>query len=481
MILVTGATGYVGGRLVPRLLEKGYKVRCLSRDPLSIEGRWKGAEVVKGNVLNKDSLKNIFEGIEAAYYLIHSMGSESEFSKTDIVAAENFARAAEQQGVKRIIYLGGLVSSEENLSKHLTSRLQTGETLRKFNVPVTEFRAGVIVGSGSLSFEMIRYLTERLAVMITPKWVSTKTQPIAIRDVLRYLIDALKIEKTAGEIIEIGGEDILTYKELMSTYAEIRGLKRYFIKVPVLTPWLSSHWVGLVTPLPAGIAKPLVEGLKNELICKSNKAKEFFNFKTISYREAVELALQRNKEGTTETIWFSSYPSGIKNSAEATHLTQKEGMIIESRETLINASADSVFKAFTSLGGKNGWYANFLWRMRGYIDLISGGVGLRRGRRSEVELLTGDPVDFWRVEAVEKGRLLRLRAEMKVPGRAWLQFQVKALEKNKSSLTQSAFFEPKGLRGFLYWYLMYPLHVIIFRGMIKKIKRAAEKNEIRGN
>jgi uncharacterized protein YbjT (DUF2867 family) len=477
MILVTGATGYVGGRLIPRLLEKGYKVRCLSRDPLSIEGRWKGAEIVKGNVLDKSSLKkNIFEGIEAAYYLIHSMGSEREFSKTDIVAAENFAQAAEQQGVKRIIYLGGLISSEKNLSKHLTSRLQTGETLRKFGVPVTEFRAGVIVGSGSLSFEMIRYLTERLAVMITPKWVNTKTQPIAIRDVLRYLIDALKIEKTAGEIIEIGGEDILTYKELMSTYAEIRGLKRYFIKVPVLTPWLSSHWVGLVTPLPAGIAKPLVEGLKNELICSDNKAKEFFNFKPISYREAVELALQRNKEGKTETIWFSSYSSGIKNLAEPIRLTQKEGMMIESRETQVNASADSVFKAFTSLGGKNGWYANSLWRIRGYIDLLSGGVGLRRGRRSEIELLTGDPVDFWRVEAIEKGRLLRLRAEMKVPGRAWLQFQVEENDSQKSTLTQTAFFEPKGLWGFLYWYLIYPLHVIIFRGMIKKIKRESERN-----
>jgi uncharacterized protein YbjT (DUF2867 family) len=424
MILVTGATGYVGGRLVPRLLEKGYKLRCLVRDASRLKGRWEGVEIVQGNVLEQESLHDKFIGIETAYYLIHSMGGDAEFSQSDIIAAENFARAAEEQGVKRIIYLGGLGSHEENLSKHLSSRLQTGETLRKFNVSVTEFRAGVIVGSGSLSFEMIRYLTERLAVMITPKWVNTRTQPIAIRDVLRYLIDALKVENTKGEIIEIGGEDILTYKELMRIYAEVRGLKRCFIKVPVLTPSLSSHWIGLVTPLPSRIAKPLVDGLKTELICKSTKAKEFFGFKTISYKEAVELALKRNREGKTETIWFSAYSSGTKNKLTPVHLTQKEGMMIENRETVVNASAESIFKAFTSLGGKNGWYANFLWKIRGYIDLLFGGVGLRRGRRSESDLVVGDPVDFWRVEAIEKNKLLRLRAEMKLPGEAWLQFNV---------------------------------------------------------
>jgi uncharacterized protein YbjT (DUF2867 family) len=403
------------------------------------------------------------------------MGGEGEFSTTDIRAAENFAGAAEEQGIKRIIYLGGLGASGEQLSKHLTSRLQTGESLRKFNVPVTEFRAGVIVGSGSLSFEMIRYLTERLKFMITPKWVSTKTQPIAIRDVIRYLVDALTTEESKGEIIDIGGEDILTYKDLMRIYADVRGLKRYFIKVPVLTPKLSSHWIGFVTPLPSRIAKPLVDGLKNELICKSNKARELFGFKTLSYREAVELALQRNKEGKTETIWFSSYSSGVKDSASPVHLTQREGMMIEKREIVVNASVDSTFKAFTSLGGKNGWYANFLWRIRGYMDLLAGGVGLRRGRRSDTELIQGDPLDFWRVEEIEKNKLLRLRAEMKLPGKAWLQFEVESAGKNRSTLIQTAFFEPKGLLGLLYWYPVYPLHGIIFGGMIKAIKRAAEK------
>ena len=475
MILVTGATGYVGGRLVPRLIEKGYKVRCLARDESRLKDRWEGVEVVQGDVLDKESLNNKFNGIETAYYLIHSMSGDSEFSKTDIIAAENFAQAAEVQNVKRIIYLGGLGSSEEKLSRHLSSRVQTGEALRKFNVPVTEFRAGVIVGSGSLSFEMIRYLTERLKVMITPKWVNTKTQPIAIRDVLRYLIDALTIEKTKGEIIDIGGEDILTYKDLMSIYAKVRGLKRYFIKVPVLTPRLSSHWVGLVTPLPSRIAKPLVDGLKNELICKSNKAKELFGFKTISYKEAVELALQRNKEGKTETIWFSSYSSGIKSKTIPVHLTQKEGMIIEKREIIVNASTELTFKAFTSIGGKNGWYANFLWAIRGYIDLLIGGVGMRRGRRSETELISGDPLDFWRVEEIEKNKLLRLRAEMKLPGEAWLQFNVENIDENKSKLTQTAFFEPRGLWGLLYWYSIYPLHGIIFGGMIRSIKKASEK------
>ena len=475
MILVTGATGYVGGRLVPRLLEKGYKVRCLVRDASRLENRWTGVELVEADVLNADSLNGIFKNIDTTYYLIHSMGGDGEFSRTDIIAAENFARAAQEQDVKRIIYLGGLGSTEENLSKHLSSRLQTGETLRKFNVPVTEFRAGVIVGSGSLSFEMIRYLTERLAVMITPKWVNTKTQPIAIRDVLRYLVEALNIEKSKGEIIEIGGEDILTYKDLMTIYAEVRGLKRYFIKVPVLTPRLSSHWVGLVTPLPSRIAKPLVDGLKSELICKSSKAKELFHFKTISYKEAVKLALQRNKEGKTETIWFGSYSSGTKTKITPVHLTQKEGMIIEKRETIVDAPATLTFKTFTSLGGKNGWYANFLWKLRGYIDLLIGGVGLRRGRRSETELVPGDPLDFWRVEAIEKNKLLRLRAEMKMPGKAWLQFQVEDIDNNKSALTQTAFYEPRGLWGLIYWYSVYPLHGLIFSGMIKTVKKTAEK------
>lgn len=475
MILVTGATGYVGGRLVPRLLEKGYKVRAIARDPSRLKNRWDGVEIVQGDVLNKDSLQNVFKDVDTAYYLIHSMGGEGEFSKTDIKAAENFAGTAEEQGVKRIIYLGGLSSSEEQLSKHLSSRLQTGETLRKFGVSVTEFQAGVIVGSGSLSFEMIRYLTERLKFMITPKWVNTKTQPIAIRDVLRYLVDALTVEKSKGEIIEIGGEDILTYKDLMSIYAEVRGLKRYFIKVPVLTPRLSSHWVGLVTPLPSRIAKPLVDGLKTELICKSNKAKELFGFKTISYKQAVELALQRNKEGKTETIWFSAYSSGTKSKLTPHHLTQKEGMIIEKREKLVEASAEQTFKAFTSIGGRNGWYANFLWKIRGYIDLLIGGVGMRRGRRSETDLTSGDPLDFWRVEEIEKNKLLRLRAEMKLPGEAWLQFNVENIDDNKSTLTQTAFFEPKGLWGLLYWYSIYPFHGLIFGGMVKAVKNSAEE------
>ena len=478
MILVTGATGYVGGRLVPRLLEKGYKVRCLARDASRLKNRWNGAEIFQGDVLDEGSLKKALKGIDTAYYLIHSMGGNDEFSTTDIIAAENFARAAESQKVKRIVYLGGLGSTDENLSKHLLSRLQTGDALRKFSVPVTEFRAGVIVGSGSLSFEMIRYLTERLAVMITPKWVNTKTQPIAIRDVLRYLIGALEVEKSSGEIIEIGGEDILTYKDLMSIYAEVRGLKRYFIDVPVLTPRLSSHWIGFVTPLPSRIAKPLVDGLKNELVCKSTKARELFSFKTISYKQSVELALQRNKEGKTETIWFSAYSSSVKSEVSPVHLSQKEGMIIERRETVVKANVESTYNAFTSLGGKSGWYANLLWRIRGYLDLLIGGVGLRRGRRSETELLPGDPLDFWRVEEIEKNKLLRLRAEMKLPGKAWLQYQSEKNSDSTTKLIQTAFYEPKGLWGLLYWYSVYALHQIIFGGMIRSVKRSAENTSL---
>lgn len=474
-ILVTGATGYVGGRLVPRLLEKGYNVSILVRDPSKVKGRWKNVKVLQGDVLNESSLNNIFNGIDLAYYLIHSLGSgEDEFAERDKKAAQTFSTLAAKNGVKRIIYLGGLGTTKENLSKHLESRQQTGDKLREAGIPVTEFRAGVIVGSGSLSFEMIRYLTERLPFMITPKWVSTKTQPIAIRDVLRYLIDSIEIEETTGKIIEIGGKDVLTYKQLMQIYADVRGLKRYFIGVPVLTPKLSSYWVGFVTPLPSKVARPLVDGLKNELICHDNKAEKLFDFSPITYRKAVELALSRNKEGTTETIWADSYSSTSAKYEPPKKLTQEEGMFIEKRELLVNASGEKTFNAVKSLGGTNGWYANLLWKLRGYIDLIFGGVGLRRGRRSYKELIVGDILDFWRVEAIEENKLLRLRAEMKLPGNAWLQFKIENSEDNKSKLIQTAFFEPKGISGLLYWYSVYPLHGFIFSGMIKQLKQKAE-------
>ncbi len=473
-ILVTGATGYVGGRLTTRLIEKKYNVRVMARDISRLDRRWDEAEYVYGDALDSDSLGDALNGIDAAYYLIHSMGSGEEFSARDLKAAENFAGKAEAAGVKRIIYLGGLGSSNEVLSKHLKSRQETGDKLREFGVPVTEFRAGVIVGSGSLSFEMIRYLTERVVVMVTPKWVDTKTQPIAIRDVLAYLIETLEIPETTGQIIEIGGRDILSYKDLMKIYADVRGLKRYFIGVPFLTPRLSSHWIGLVTPLPSKIAKPLVDGLKYELTCTSNIAHDLFNIEPISYRKAVELAFQRQKEGHIETIWSGAYSSLSGKDLRPVTLTQKEGMFIEKREVIINAPRPKVFKTVSRIGGKNGWFANFLWQLRGLIDRMIGGVGMRRGRRSDSELLPGDPLDFWRVEKVEPDQLIRLRAEMKLPGNAWLQFEIESIDENKTHLIQTAFFEPKGLWGVIYWYSIYFLHGYIFGGMIKDLKNKAE-------
>ncbi len=474
-ILVTGATGYIGGRLVPRLIEKGYIVRCMARDASRLEGRWKDVEVVDGDVHKYDSIIPALKNIDVVYYLIHSMSAgEHEFADKDMKAAENFASKAKQAGVKRIIYLGGLGSEEQDLSPHLKSRQQTGDKLREYGVPVTEFRAGMIVGSGSLSFEMMRYLTERVPIMITPRWVNTRTHPIAVRDVLRYLIDALEVTESENKILEIGGQDTLTYAELMRTYARVRDLKRLMITVPVLTPRLSSYWVDFVTPIPSNIARPLIEGLKNELICKNDTARKMFNFEPIKYEQAVRYALEREKEGKIETIWSGSLSSMNPKEVVQLNLKQKEGMILEEREIVVNASVDKVFRAVSSVGGRNGWYANWLWQLRGLLDRIIGGVGMRRGRRDPLKLIAGDPLDFWRVEAVKENELLRLRAEMKVPGRAWLQFSISEVEENKSILNQTAFFEPKGLFGVLYWYSIYFLHKIIFGGMIRDFKRKAE-------
>ncbi len=474
-VLVTGATGYIGGRLVPRLIEKGYNVRCMVRDVSRAEGRWEGAEIVYGDVHKYESITEALKGVDVAYYLIHSMSAgEEKFVEMDEKAAENFSLKAKEAGVKRIIYLGGLGSEKENLSPHLRSRQTTGEKLRSSGISVTEFRAGMIVGSGSLSFEMVRYLTERVPVMICPKWVSTRTQPIAVRDVLKYLIDSIEEPESENKILEIGSPDVLTYADLMKIYAEVRGLKRYMIHVPFLTPRLSSYWVDLVTPIPSSIARPLIEGLKNELICKDDTARKIFLFEPINYKKAVTLAFQREKTGKIETIWSGSISSIKPRNVVNLDLEQKEGMIIEKREVEIDADSESVFQVLLKIGGKNGWYANFLWQARGILDRMTGGVGMRRGRRDPENLVVGDPLDFWRVEAIEKNNLIRLRAEMKLPGKAWLQFTIRNSSQGKTILNQSAFFEPKGLFGVLYWYSIYFLHKIIFGGMINDIKKRAE-------
>ncbi len=480
LILVTGATGYIGGRLVPRLLEKGYRVRCLVRDLTRLQGRsWQSSvEIVTGDVLQPDSLAPAMDGVSAAYYLVHSMAAGLGFHQRDLAAAHHFGAAARLANVERIIFLGGLAEAGAGLSEHLRSRQQTGDALRASGVPVTEFRASVIVGSGSLSFEMIRYLTERVPVMICPRWVYTRTQPIGIGDVLDYLTSALTVPESTGRIIEIGGAEVLTYGEMMMVYAEVRGLKRWMLPVPVLTPRLSSYWVNLVTPIPAVIARPLIEGLRNESIVHDPIARQLFpHIQPAGYRAMVEQALAQLEASNVETIWSDALSTSQGDGRPVT-LTTHEGMIIEHRQRVISAPPGEIYKIFTGLGGKRGWlYMNFAWEIRGFMDRMIGGVGLRRGRRDPNELRVGDALDFWRVEAVEPGHLLRLRAEMKVPGKAWLQFKVTPHEGDKALLSQTAFFAPKGLMGWLYWYALYPIHNLIFSGLIDQIAKRAVTQE----
>ncbi len=477
MILVTGATGYIGGRLVPRLLEQGQRVRCLVRDPARLEGRpWQRAvEIVAGDVLDAATLPAAMEGVSAAYYLVHSMAGGADFHAQDLRAAENFARAARAAGVERILYLGGLAVASPELSEHLRSRQETGAALGSAGLPVTEFRAGVIVGSGSLSFEMIRYLTERVPVMICPRWVYTRTQPIAVRDVLDYLVAGLATPASAGRVVEIGGEDVVTYGDMMLIYAEVRGLKRWMLPVPVLTPRLSSYWVNLVTPIPAAIARPLIEGLKSESVVHDPSGMALFpEIRPAGYRQAVERALASLEASAVETAWSDALSSS-QGKLPPVVLTTQEGMIIERRQRLVRATPAAVHGVYTGLGGERGWTTmNWAWRLRGGFDRLLGGVGLRRGRRDPDALRVGEALDFWRVEAVEPDRLLRLRAEMKVPGKAWLQFEVTPRAGGELLLAQTAFFAPKGLSGWLYWYGLYPFHALIFSRLIEQIARRAE-------
>jgi len=476
-ILVTGSTGYVGGRLVPRLIERAdARIRLFVRDRTRVQDRgWNGVEIFEGEALQYEDVKKAVQDVDIIFYLIHSMRSgEKEFADRDRLAAENFSRAAKENKVKKIIYLGGLgASGLQELSEHLASRQETGDLLRLGGTQVIEFRAGMIIGSGGLSFEMLRYLTERLPIMIAPRWILTPTQPISIRDVLAYLLAALDLESPEHEIFEIGGPDVLNYEQMIQIYANERGLKRFIIRVPVLTPRLSSYWITACTPIPASIVRPLVEGLKNDLLVTCDKALKRFSIKPMSFRSALKNALDRTISKNVETHWSTALSSSLRDLAPV-KLISGEGLIIEERRVLVSKPPDKVFQSILGIGGKTGWlYANWLWRVRGFIDRWIGGVGLRRGRRSENDLQTGDALDFWRVEALEKPKLLRLRAEMKVPGKAWLEFRVLETP-NGTQIIQKALFEPKGVLGLLYWYGIYPLHALIFKGLIQALAQKAE-------
>ncbi|MGO8683046.1 MAG: DUF2867 domain-containing protein [Thermoleophilia bacterium] len=476
LLLVTGATGYVGGRLVPRLLADGYRVRCLTREAARLGGReWADrVEIVEGDVLRPATLSDALSGVSVAYYLVHSMAAGTGFRERDLAAASGFAAAAAAAGVGRIIYLGGLGDDRTGLSAHLRSRQETGMALRRSGPPVTEFRAAIVVGAGSISFEMIRYLSERLPVMVCPKWVFTRVQPIGIETLLDYLVAALAQPASAARVIEIGDEEVLTYAEMMMRYARIRGLRRRLLPVPVLTPTLSSYWVHLVTPIPSTIARPLIEGLGSEVIVRDSLAVDLFpHVRRRGYDAAVRAALANLDAGEVESVWSDALVTSQGDVAPVL-LSSTAGMISERRQQHVAAPTSRVFATFCRLGGRRGYlFLDSAWRLRGAADRLVGGVGLRRGRRDPDELRVGDALDFWRVEAVEAGRLLRLRAEMKVPGPAWLQFEAKP-DGDGTLLIQTAYFAPKGLAGLAYWYGLYPIHSAIFSGMMRKLAGQAE-------
>ncbi|MFN8110123.1 MAG: SDR family oxidoreductase [Thermoleophilia bacterium] len=468
-ILLTGATGYVGGRLLARLEADGVPVRCLTRRPAALRRTAATTEVVRGDVMDAASLAGAFEGIEVAYYLVHSMGATGDFSDQDRRAAAAFGDAAAAAGVARVVYLGGL-GHGSGLSDHLASRQETGAVLAR-RVPTTEFRAGIVVGAGSLSFESINALVRRLPVMVAPRWVTTRTQPIGIDDVVTYLLAARDTSRPAG-VYEIGGPDVMTYESLMLECARQQGLQRRIIRVPLLTPHLSSLWLGLVTPVYARVARKMIDGLRNEtIITRHDAADAFPEVHPVPATRAIALALAQQHAPATR--WSDAVSAaGPFRTKVGTPLERER---VDSRWVHVDVSPERAFAPIQRIGGRNGWYVgNRLWWLRGAIDLLVGGVGIRRGRRHPVRLAVGDTLDFWRVDGFEQDRLLRLTAEMRLPGRAVLQWRVEPSDGGGTQIRQTAFFQPQGLLGHLYWLAVSPFHTHIFRGMLRVIAEMAE-------
>ena len=477
-VLVTGATGYVGGRLLWALRDQTVPVRCLVRDPSRLRPiPGFQPEVVQGDVLDLGSLGTAMAGVDTAYYMVHSMSSTGDFAEEDLRAAANFGQAAARAGVRRIVYLGGL-GRGDGLSKHLTSRHEVGRVLRESGVPVIEFRASIIIGSGSLSFEMIRSLVRKLPVMITPSWVHTMAQPIAIEDVVAYLMAALDDDAGESRVFEIGGADQVSYSQIMREYADQRGLKRYMIPVPVLSPWLSSLWLGLVTPIYARVGKAMISSLRNPTVVTDTAALDAFPIRPTGIRDAIARALLNEDQDIARTRWSDALSSpGATPGMLRWGGTHFGSRIVDSRVRRVPVAPRQAFAPIGRIGGEVGWYyGDWLWRLRGFIDLVLGGVGARRGRRDPDTLHVGDAVDFWRVKEVAAPHQLQLEAEMRLPGRAWLQFEVEETE-DGSVIRQTAIFDPWGLSGLLYWYALYPLHALIFRGMLRRIARVASLND----
>lgn len=477
-VLVTGASGYIGGRLVPQLLAEGHRVRCLVREPRKMDARpWvtnPDVEIVRCDIADRRALAEAVSGCGAAYYLVHSMMTAGRaYRDRDRELALAFAQEAEEARLERIIYLGGLGETGGGLSEHLASRREVENALASGSVPVTVFRAAMIIGSGSASFEILRYLVERLPVMITPRWVSTDAQPIAVQNVLHYLVACLYCPQTVGRTLDIGGAEVMTYRQIMQVMAEALGLrKRLIIPVPVLTPRLSSLWIHVVTPISHRIARPLAEGLRNRVVCRNDEAARLMPQHLLTIREAIDDALGNMRTHHIETAWFDAGP--IPGDPD----WSGGSVFLDRRSTDVNAPPSVLFASVSRMGGDHGYYAaDWLWHTRGLLDRLVGGPGLRRGRRDPLRLAYGEALDFWRVTAIETDRRLELRAEMKLPGEATLSFEIRPLEGDdkKSTLIQTARFKPRGLLGLAYWYAVMPLHGLVFDGMLRGIRRAAEQ------